>query len=340
MYTLAKSCCVAGFQLAIVAVFVATLAGLGFSLSGVWLLPKCRYGDNECYFGVNICVVPDSVEQQSDIDQTAEPICTLETRQRAIEGSSSHPLLGSEQLAIPLFALLVSCVPAILAAATVFVQRSIALLDAGKLVLAVTLSMLCISVDILQRKTFDCRWWHDSHHGNAEACKQGLSLYVVGSLLIILSQIGLLILFTRMYEWEMSDLLQMRISCLTNSGMSMIQQGRYDEAIVCCSKAINLDRACVNAHFRRAVALSRLLRWDEAVCGLEVALALQPGNTAVEWELEQCRKHLGAWGDGGGVLMSDDENDEDGEDGENVDEPLLPVKKVRFAVPMHPSLLD
>ena len=74
--------------MAIVAIFVATLTGLGFSWTGVWVLPKCRYlipaaryshtnlvnismraalschgvryGDPECYFKVNLCATDSS----------------------------------------------------------------------------------------------------------------------------------------------------------------------------------------------------------------------------------------------------------------------------------------
>merc|ERR1712216_502991 len=233
-------------------------------------------------------------------------------------------------------AVAVSCIPAVLASTTFFVQRSIALLDAGKMVLAVTLSMLCIGIDVIQRKTFDCRWWHDGHHGNADQCKHGLVLYIIGALLIISSQIVLLVLLVWMYEWEMRELVQMRISCLTNTAMSSIQQGRCREAIDFCSKAIEINRSCVNAHFRRAIALSRLREWDEAILDLEAALALQPGNSAMQWELEQCKekKHLhwqGADGEGGhGEIEHEPEEEEEEEDYENEQESCCQSRKCDF----------
>jgi len=328
--------------MAIVAIFVATLTGLGFSWTGVWVLPKCRYGDPECYFKVNLCAPDSSSLDQTDKSETVPvELCRLELRQRAIEGSSNDPVLP-EQLSIPLMAVVVSCVPAALASATFFVQRTVLLVAAGKMVLAVTLSMLCIGIDVLQTKTFDCRWWHDSHHGNADQCKQGLVLYVIGALLIIVSEIVLLVLLVRMYEWEMRELIQMRISCLTNTAMSSIQQGRFREAVSFCSKAISMDRTCVNAHFRRAIALSRLREWDEAILDLQAALALQPGNSAVQWELEQCKTQLGQQGVRGENDCGDhaSEDDIEEEDYENEEESLLPVKKVRFAIPMQPSLLE
>jgi len=298
--------------MAIVAIFVATLTGLGFSWTGVWVLPKCRYGDPECYFKVNLCAPDSSSLDQTDKSETVPvELCRLELRQRAIEGSSNDPVLP-EQLSIPLMAVVVSCVPAALASATFFVQRTVLLVAAGKMVLAVTLSMLCIGID------------------------------VIGALLIIVSEIVLLVLLVRMYEWEMRELIQMRISCLTNTAMSSIQQGRFREAVSFCSKAISMDRTCVNAHFRRAIALSRLREWDEAILDLQAALALQPGNSAVQWELEQCKTQLGQQGVRGENDCGDhaSEDDIEEEDYENEEESLLPVKKVRFAIPMQPSLLE
>ena len=90
------------------------------------------------------------------------------------------------------------------------------------------------------------------------------------------------------------------------------------------------------------IALSRLREWDEAILDLEAALALQPGNSAVQWELEQCKTQLGQQGvrgeDDCGDHASEDDIEE--EDYENEEESLLPMKKVRFAIPMQPSLLE
>eukprot|EP00658_Telonema_sp_P-2_P040354 TRINITY_DN28865_c0_g1_i1.p1 TRINITY_DN28865_c0_g1~~TRINITY_DN28865_c0_g1_i1.p1 ORF type:complete len:379 (+),score=50.88 TRINITY_DN28865_c0_g1_i1:133-1269(+) len=308
----------------VVLVWLATLLGIHLSYSGVSVLPKCRYGERGCYFKVRVCFPGDSKHAAA---------CRDELRQRSIEGSSDHPIGGSEQLAIPFLAVIVSCVPPLLGAATVMMKRSIGLLDAGKHILAVTMCLLCLGIDVLQRKTFDCRWWHDSHHGNAARCQRGLALYVCGTLLIILSEIGLLVLFTRMYEHELKELKQMQVSCLTNSGMSAIKQEKFQQAIEFCSRAIALDPICANAYFRRAVAHFKLSNTISAIDDLETALTFQPGNAAIRHELQRCQadlKHEGC-DELDSMEIEDVSDEEEAEDEECDEQPLLQVKRVRFA---------
>ena len=38
----------------------------------------------------------------------------------------------------------------------------------------------------------DCRWWGDQHHGNADACHEGLNLYVAATMLLLLGQLILM----------------------------------------------------------------------------------------------------------------------------------------------------
>lgn len=318
-------------------------------VSGWVLLSKLtdspRYGERDCYFQVEICFPTEASEvAEGDSSALLEPECRWELRQRAIEGWSDHPVVGSEQLIIPLLALLVSCGPAILAGITVMMQRSIALVDAGKYVLAVTMCLLFIGIDSLQRKTFDCRWWHDSHHGNTELCQRGLLLYVCGTLLIIVSEFVLLMLFTRLYEQELKELHQTQMSCLTNSAMSAIRQEQFEEAIQFCTKAIAIDGSCVNAYFRRGVAYAKLSHFDAALDDLTTALRLEPGSAALKHELQRIEVILSeADQDVSENPLEDDDSrrysiEEDPEEEEDEEGPLLKTitvkksqKKVRFA---------
>eukprot|EP00656_Telonema_subtile_P044589 TRINITY_DN5083_c0_g1_i3.p1 TRINITY_DN5083_c0_g1~~TRINITY_DN5083_c0_g1_i3.p1 ORF type:complete len:398 (+),score=72.00 TRINITY_DN5083_c0_g1_i3:98-1291(+) len=302
-------------------IWLVTLVGLHLSWSGVCMLPKCRYGEKDCYFQVRLCFAASNV--------TA---CRPEFRQRAIEGSGTHPVLGSEQLAIPLLAVLFSCIPPVVAAVTVMVKRNMWLLDAGKYMLGVTMCLLCVGVDVLQRKTFDCRWWNDTHHGNADACQRGLGLYVAGTLLIIMSEMALLLLFTRMYERELVELTQMQISCLTNSAMSAINLEQFEKAVVLCSKAISLDTSCVKAYFRRGVANAKMGNLILAIDDLQSALELQPRNDAVDFELRRCEGLLEGGADpGNGLQDVHQEFSDEGDEDAYIERPLLSAKKVRFA---------
>merc|ERR1712166_1205941 len=159
-----------------------TVVGLLCGVVSFIALPKCRYGDKECYFKVEVCAYTD-ISQAPATPSTAPPFsssvnlkpqnkpnvkppdfCHMVTKLRAIEGSSGH---GAEQLAIPILAVLFSVVSPI-----------------------VSFVGVVIGCRAIQDKTFDCRWWNNNHHGNSQACHDGLSLYVVSAICLFLAQVG------------------------------------------------------------------------------------------------------------------------------------------------------
>jgi len=183
-----------------------TVVGLLCGVVSFIALPKCRYGDKECYFKVEVCAYTD-ISQAPATPSTAPPFsssvnlkpqnkpnvkppdfCHMVTKLRAIEGSSGH---GAEQLAIPILAVLFSVVSPIVTFVGVLSGKSmIPAVETVKVCLSVSMLLLVIGCRAIQDKTFDCRWWNNNHHGNSQACHDGLSLYVVSAICLFLAQVG------------------------------------------------------------------------------------------------------------------------------------------------------
>ena len=107
-----------------------------------------------------------------------------------VQGSSGTSV---EQLAIPVLAVALSAVPAVVTLISIsFCPAYIGLLEFSKYSLAVSSVFLILGVESIQTLTFDCRWgqplcrtialsdlpslyrwWGDQHHGNADACHEG-----------------------------------------------------------------------------------------------------------------------------------------------------------------------
>ena len=51
---------------------------------------------------------------------------------------------------------------------------------------------MVLSIHHVESLTHDCRWWGDFHHGNADACHQGFSLYCLATIAMCISNSTLL----------------------------------------------------------------------------------------------------------------------------------------------------
>ena len=72
----------------------------------------------------------------------------------------------------------------------------------GKVLIGVNIATLLMTIRIVDNLTFDCRWWGNHNHGNADECHAGLNLYVAGSVLLISCQMALLALSVLFIEKE------------------------------------------------------------------------------------------------------------------------------------------
>merc|ERR1712224_413224 len=176
---------------------ILTAGGMGMGFGGIQTLPKCRFGENECYFKVTVCDTGGA--------------CKAEMKHRAIEGSTSdpdgvgmgEPVVGAEALAIPALAVAMTAVPAMSTAIGLCfrsVGTSVDILSLTKVLVGVSLSLLFVGVRIIQDLTFDCRWWNNNLHGNSEICHHGLNLYVAALCLFAISQLASLVVATHAVE--------------------------------------------------------------------------------------------------------------------------------------------
>merc|ERR1712216_153967 len=177
---------------------VLTAVGMVCAITGMALLPKCRYGDAACYFRAPTCAY-------TDASSTTGGGCLESVKSRAIEGSNDY---SAEQLAIPILSTCLSCIPAILTCLGTMFDKALGLLEASKVFLASNLVFLVLGIRAIQDLTFDCRWWGNQHHGNAKACHDGFYLYIAAASLLAVAHLFVLIISVRFVEnarYEMAE---------------------------------------------------------------------------------------------------------------------------------------
>jgi len=191
---------------------VLSIVGFVCAMFGFAALPYCRYGSEDCYFIVEACYYDYGFKQPatsvgSNIPTSDEQHCTKMSKFRAIEGSISSRV--SEQVTIPVLAVVMACVPAIVTFISIlWCPRYLALLEFAKYWLASSLIFLVLGIRVVQDLTFDCRWWGNQHHGNGKNCHDGLSLYVAAAILLLLGQIVLLAVSIYFIEARRFDLMK------------------------------------------------------------------------------------------------------------------------------------
>merc|ERR1711907_92978 len=173
---LALSCCL----------FLCCVIGMSVGLAGISALPKCRYGEPECYFFTKVC----------DAD-LLDPLhmrqsCMWVPKNRAIEGSSSE---GVEALVVPIVSMVLGILPGIALVVSMVISNErtlFALLEFSKMFCAFDFLMLIISCMYLNTLTWDCRWFSNSLSGNKDECERGYTMYIVGSCFIFVCEFVLL----------------------------------------------------------------------------------------------------------------------------------------------------
>lgn len=168
------------------AVVIALICWIGMciSLVGITELPRCKYGDPRCYFFVQVCD-----NQLFDQNHMA---CVYMPKQRKTEGSSEY---GLDQVTVPILASVLGVVPGIslVFAMTIKNERSLfSLLEIGKMFIAFDIMLLVVSCMLMDRLTWDCRWWGDEHHPDSPKCEGSYSKYVVGTTFIFATEFLLL----------------------------------------------------------------------------------------------------------------------------------------------------
>jgi len=166
------------------------------ALHGLNEVPKCRYGEPECNFPTNQCVsqsIGALEPQPTDTTNpaTASPFttyCKYVFLKKAIEGSSDYSL---EQLAVPIMTVLLSTVPPVIIFVGTLCTKMIGTLESSKFFLSGVAVLNIISIGIVDRLTFDCRWWKQ-HNDNQDKCKTAFNVFTAGAFFNCLTMIALL----------------------------------------------------------------------------------------------------------------------------------------------------
>jgi len=188
-----------------VGVFMSLWVGMAISLGGLRQLPKCRYGDEDCYFYVQLCgnsIMPlnrtwDDVNNirspsQSKFLSQSTFQCMWLPKQRRIQGSSEN---NSEQLIVPTLASILGVLPgiALIFACTVRNERSVFFsIEFAKMFLGFDILMLVVACMKLDQLTWDCRWWNKNHQPDHDACESAYGKYVIGTSFLFTTQVILM----------------------------------------------------------------------------------------------------------------------------------------------------
>lgn len=198
-------------------VFVSSM-GTGLMLAGVSELPKCRYGDPDCYYLIRVCGANQGAISGGDIT-APEYKCTLVSRSAAIEGSGEN---GVEKLTTPILAGVLGLLPSLHLTAALVIrnQKSIlGLLEYSKVVVSLSALMLVYSTVVIDTLTFDCRWHdtlrvdiHGKNHPWVKNCKEGFEMYMIGVIILFIIQFFILVGAIVLLEVERKRMDEERVS--------------------------------------------------------------------------------------------------------------------------------
>jgi len=182
-----------GYELAVSVLFLLiSLIGMAVCCAGVSEIPKCKYGDTECYFFYKMCSHSYFNKYSIVANQGAPYTCAWVAKYRAVEGSSKD---GLDQLMLPIIASIFSLIPGITLVISTVIrnERSIlALLEAGKAFIIFCAVLHILSCVQIYQLTFDCRWYEDNLHGNQDACAAGYTKFVAGACIGLVCEFVLL----------------------------------------------------------------------------------------------------------------------------------------------------
>jgi hypothetical protein len=94
---------------------------------------------------------------------------------------------------------------------------------------------------------------------------------------------------------EQASLDRVRLQCLLNSALCDVRLGRWEEAVLHSTQALEIDPDCAKAFFRRAVARRRRMDHEGAAADLAAASRLAPGDDAVRVEREELSRAVRAY---------------------------------------------
>jgi len=175
---------------------VLSILWFALCMAGLDEIPKCRYGEVDCYFARNVagitdvrCADPDNCIWTGDNGGIPNPYDNaVKIYNKAVEGDNNS---SYEQLAIPLLVTLMSLLPPLLVfLGTIFQGEAYyRTVEVGKFFLIGISTCMLLSCRIVDNLTFDCRWWVND---NQDTCKNAFGMFISGAFFTVLTQIALL----------------------------------------------------------------------------------------------------------------------------------------------------
>jgi len=177
-----------GWEMAVsVCICIACWVGTGISMGGISQLPKCKYGDARCYFFVKICDA-DLMSGGSN-----QPACFYVAKRRKTEGGTEN---GLEQVAIPFMSSAMGLIPGpilVIAMAMRNERCLFGMLDYGKMFILFNLVTMVMSVQQMNKLTWDCRWYDEEYHPDQWKCGGAYDKYLLGTCFLFAGELTLLI---------------------------------------------------------------------------------------------------------------------------------------------------
>jgi len=175
----------------IVAVLFSLLCLIGMLVACVGLgeLPLCKGGELKCYFFVHICGGYAFLNGENRADAST---CFWAQKMRCIEGEDGS---SSDQLVIPIVSSCLGMLPGIMLIISTIIRNErclFSLMECGKAFMLMSSTLLVTSILLVDRLTWDCRWYEHVEHGNTDKCRGGYIFFCVGATILLVCQACLL----------------------------------------------------------------------------------------------------------------------------------------------------
>ena len=93
-------------------------------------------------------------------------------------------------------------------------------------------------------------------------------------------------------EQETHQIQDLRVSCYSNIAMCYLKLEDYEHVEEYCNKTLEIDENHVKSHYRKGVAFACRNRLDAARKSLEMAMQLDPQNSAAKKELVNVKHRI------------------------------------------------
>lgn len=176
---------------------ILSLIGLIVAAAGLGQIPMCDGGQLDCYFFVMIC---GGYAMVDGVPNDSYNSCFWVQKNRAVEGSNGNNV--SENLAMPIFTLVLAMIPCIMLIISTIIRNERCLfivMESGKAFTVIAGSLLVVSMAHVDNLTFSCRWYKEIQHGNDEKCSSAYTLHTMGAGVLLGCQ-AMLLIFLIGYE--------------------------------------------------------------------------------------------------------------------------------------------